>query len=41
VRTAYNYALYLPERRKMMQSWADFLDGLRVDSNVGPLKISA
>ena len=29
VRAAYNYAEYLPERRKMMQDWADYLDGLR------------
>lgn len=29
VRAAYNYAEYLPERRKMMQSWADHLDALR------------
>jgi integrase len=29
VRAAYNYADYLPERRKMMQDWADFLDSLR------------
>jgi len=29
VRAAYNYAEHLPERRKMMQSWADYLDGLR------------
>jgi integrase len=28
VRAAYNHAQYLPERRKMMQWWADFLDGL-------------
>jgi integrase len=28
VRAAYNYAQYLPERRKMMQAWADFLDAL-------------
>ena len=26
---AYNHADYLPERRKMMQAWADYLDGLR------------
>lgn len=26
---AYNHAKYLPQRRKMMQEWADFLDGLR------------
>ncbi|MCL2626170.1 MAG: integrase arm-type DNA-binding domain-containing protein [Cystobacterineae bacterium] len=29
VRAAYNYAEYLPERRKMMQWWADYLDELR------------
>jgi integrase len=29
VRAAYNYAEYLPERRKMMQEWADYLSGLK------------
>ena len=29
VRAAYNYAEHLPERRKMMQAWADCLDGLK------------
>lgn len=29
IRAAYNYAEYLPERRKMMQEWADYLDKLR------------
>lgn len=28
VRAAYNHAQYLPERRKMMQWWADYLDEL-------------
>lgn len=28
VRAAYNYAEYLADRRKMMQSWADYLDRL-------------
>jgi integrase len=28
VRAAYNYAEFLPERRKMMQAWADWLDSL-------------
>jgi len=28
-RSAYNYAEHLPIRRKMMQWWADYLDGLR------------
>ena len=27
VRAAYNHAQYLPERREMMQWWADYLDG--------------
>jgi integrase len=29
VRAAYNYAQYLPERRRMMTEWAEFLDDLR------------
>ncbi len=29
VRAAYNYAEHLPERKKMMQAWADHLDLLR------------
>ena len=29
VRAAYNHAEYLPERRRMMQAWADYLDELR------------
>lgn len=29
VRAAYNYAEYLPERKQMMQDWADFLGGLK------------
>lgn len=28
IRAAYNHAQYLPERRKMMQWWADYLDQL-------------
>jgi integrase len=30
VRAAYNYAQHLPERRKMMQAWADYLEQLKV-----------
>jgi hypothetical protein len=37
VRAAYNYAEHLPERRKMMQAWADLLDGLAAGANVIPL----
>ena len=29
VRAAYNYAEHLPERRRMMQAWADYLDKLK------------
>jgi integrase len=29
VRAAYNHAQYLPERRRMMQEWANYLDTLR------------
>jgi integrase len=38
VRAAYNFAEHLPERRKMMQAWADFLDGLAATANVVPLR---
>lgn len=38
VRAAYNYAEYLPERRRMMQAWADMLDGLRAGGDVVPFK---
>lgn len=30
VRAAYNYAEYLPERRQMMQNWADYLTELKL-----------
>jgi integrase len=34
VRAAYNKAQRLPERRTMMQAWADYLDGLRAGAKV-------
>jgi integrase len=34
VRDAYNRAQRLPERRKMMQAWADYLDGLKAGGKV-------
>ena len=34
VRAAYNRAQRVEERRKMMQTWADYLDGLRAGANV-------
>ena len=41
VRAAYNYAEHLPERRKMMQQWSDYLDKLRAGAEVIPLHQSA
>ena len=38
VSAAYNFAEYLPERRKMMQQWADYLDKLRAGAEVIPLR---
>jgi integrase len=35
---AYNRTAHLPERRKMMQTWADYLDGLKAGAKVIPLK---
>lgn len=37
VSRAYDRAQYLPERRKMMQAWADYLDALRAGGKVVPL----
>ncbi|MHB8389765.1 MAG: tyrosine-type recombinase/integrase [Acidobacteriaceae bacterium] len=37
IRAAYNYAEHLPERRKMMQTWADYLDTLKDSADVRPL----
>ena len=41
VRAAYNKAQRLPERRKMMQAWADYLDSLRAGKEVVPSVIDA
>jgi integrase len=38
VRAAYNRAQHLDERRKMMQAWADYLDGLRTGADVVTLR---
>src|SRR5438445_6565831 len=34
VSAAYNFAEHLPERRKMMQVWADYLDALKASAEV-------
>lgn len=38
VRAAYNHSDHLEERRKMMQAWADFLDGLCTGADVVPIR---
>ena len=37
IRAAYNRAEYLPERRKMMQAYADYLDKLKAGAKITPL----
>jgi integrase len=37
ISAAYNFATYLPERRKMMQAYADHLDQLRQGAKIIPL----
>ena len=37
VRAAYNRAEYLPERKEMMQQWADYIDALCSGTNVTPI----
>ena len=38
IKAAYNHAQHLPERRKMMQAWADYLDTLRIEGKIIPLR---
>ena len=38
---AYNRTSHLPARQKMMQTWADYLDKLRVGADVVPLRTAA
>ncbi len=35
------WASLLPERRRMMQAWADYLDGLKAGDSVVPIKRKA
>lgn len=41
VRASYNHTMYLPERRKMMQDWADILDSLKAGAQIIPLARAA
>ena len=34
VRAAYNYAEFMPERKKMMQAWADYLEGIKAGAKI-------
>ncbi|TFG36558.1 MAG: integrase, partial [Desulfobacterales bacterium] len=41
VRAAYNYAEFMPERRKMMQAWADYLEGIKAGAKIIPIRAAA
>ena len=41
VSAAYNHALYLTQRKTMMQQWADYLDELKAGAKVIPIKGAA
>ena len=36
IRSAYNHAEYLPERKKMMQEWSNYLDKLQNKTPLSP-----
>ncbi|MDD2850445.1 MAG: integrase arm-type DNA-binding domain-containing protein [Desulfuromonadaceae bacterium] len=38
---AYNRTTHLPERKKMMQVWSDYLDGLKAGAKVIPIRAAA
>ena len=38
VRAAYNYAEFMPERKKMMQAWADYLEGIKAGAKIIPMR---
>ena len=40
VSAAYNHALYLEPRTKMMQHWADYIDKLKAGAEVIPLRLA-
>lgn len=41
VAAAYNFAEHIPERRKMLQAWGDYLDELKAGAPVVPLRAVA
>ncbi len=40
VSAAYNHALYLEPRTKMMQHWADYMDKLKAGADVIPFRVA-
>ncbi len=38
---AYKHTAHLPERRKMMQQWADYLDKLKTGADIIPINQNA
>ena len=38
VRAAYNYAEFMPERKEMMQAWADYLEEIKAVANIIPIR---
>ena len=38
VRAAYNHAEFMPERKKMMQAWADYLEGIKSGAKIIPIQ---
>jgi len=38
---AYNRTAHLPERKKMMQQWADYLDKLKASADIIPIRQGA
>jgi len=41
VRAAYNYAEFMPERKKMMQAWADYLDAIKSGAKIIPIRATS
>ena len=39
IKAAYNYAQHLPERERMMQAWADYLDKLKAGVEKIPFQV--
>ena len=41
IRASYNFAQYLPERRRMMEAWSNYLDALKSGAKITPIHASA